>query len=92
MFGEFVKYLRSRPNFCGRGSGGLENNKVSWINISGLGDIEELRQVGLHFRIHPLAPRDLNGVFNSVFIGLGRCSIPRTHEERSPSRDRYRHK
>ena len=33
----------------------LENNKVSWINISGLGDIEILRQVGVHFRIHPLA-------------------------------------
>ena len=32
-----------------------ENNKVSWINISGLGDIEMLKQVGLHFRIHPLA-------------------------------------
>src|SRR5215471_6857872 len=37
----------------------LENNKVSWINISGLGDIETLRQVGLHFRIHPLALEDM---------------------------------
>jgi magnesium transporter len=37
----------------------LDNNKVSWINISGLGDIEVLRQVGLHFRIHPLALEDM---------------------------------
>jgi len=37
----------------------LENNKVSWININGLGDVELLRQVGLHFRIHPLALEDM---------------------------------
>jgi len=37
----------------------LENNKVSWIDISGLGDVETLRQVGLHFRIHPLAVEDM---------------------------------
>ena len=37
----------------------LENSKVSWINISGLGDVEMLRQVGLHFRIHPLALEDM---------------------------------
>ena len=36
-----------------------ENGKVSWINISGLGDVEILRQVGLNFRIHPLALEDM---------------------------------
>ncbi|HWY91291.1 MAG TPA: magnesium/cobalt transporter CorA [Chthoniobacterales bacterium] len=37
----------------------LENGKVNWINISGLGDVEMLRQVGLKFRIHPLALEDM---------------------------------
>ncbi len=37
----------------------LENGKVNWINISGLGDVEMLRQVGLNFRIHPLALEDM---------------------------------
>jgi magnesium transporter len=37
----------------------LENGKVSWINISGLGDVEILRQAGLNFRIHPLALEDM---------------------------------
>lgn len=37
----------------------LENGKVSWINISGLGDVEMLRHVGLNFRIHPLALEDM---------------------------------
>src|SRR5215469_7095437 len=36
-----------------------ENGKVSWINISGLGDVEMLRQIGLNFRIHPLALEDM---------------------------------
>jgi len=36
-----------------------ENGKVSWINIGGLGDVEILRQVGLNFRIHPLALEDM---------------------------------
>jgi magnesium transporter len=37
----------------------LHNNKVSWININGLGDVDLLRKVGLHFRIHPLALEDM---------------------------------
>jgi len=37
----------------------LENDKVSWINIGGLGDVEMLRQLGNHFRIHPLALEDM---------------------------------
>ena len=36
-----------------------QNGKVGWINISGLGDVEILRQVGLNFRIHPLALEDM---------------------------------
>jgi magnesium transporter len=37
----------------------LESDKVSWINIGGLGDVEMLKQLGLHFRIHPLALEDM---------------------------------
>jgi magnesium transporter len=37
----------------------LESGKVSWINISGLGDVEILRQIGLNFRVHPLALEDM---------------------------------
>jgi magnesium transporter len=37
----------------------LENDKISWINIAGLGDVEMLKQLGFHFRIHPLALEDM---------------------------------
>jgi magnesium transporter len=37
----------------------LESEKISWINIDGLGDIEFFRQLALHFRIHPLALEDI---------------------------------
>ena len=37
----------------------LENEKISWINIDGLGDIEFFQQLALHFRIHPLALEDI---------------------------------
>ena len=37
----------------------LENDKVSWINVDGLGDAEFFRQLGLHFRIHQLALEDI---------------------------------
>jgi magnesium transporter len=37
----------------------LDSDKVSWINICGLGDVELLKQVGVHFRIHPLALEDM---------------------------------
>jgi magnesium transporter len=37
----------------------LDNEKVSWINVDGLGDPEFFRQLGQHFRIHPLALEDI---------------------------------
>ena len=37
----------------------LENDKISWINVDGLGDPEFFQQLGLHFRIHPLALEDI---------------------------------
>jgi magnesium transporter len=37
----------------------IENHKVSWIDVSGLGDVELLRQLGQHFRMHPLALEDI---------------------------------
>jgi magnesium transporter len=37
----------------------LESDKISWVNIAGLGDVEMLKQLGIHFRIHPLALEDM---------------------------------
>jgi magnesium transporter len=37
----------------------LENDKVSWINVDGLGDPEFIQRLGRHFRIHPLALEDI---------------------------------
>jgi magnesium transporter len=37
----------------------LESEKISWINIDGMGDIEFFQQLALHFRIHPLALEDM---------------------------------
>lgn len=36
-----------------------DNDKVSWINIDGLGDVELLRKLGVHFGLHPLALEDV---------------------------------
>ena len=36
-----------------------DNEKVSWINIDGLGDVELLRRIGEHFGLHPLALEDV---------------------------------
>src|SRR5262249_37536898 len=37
----------------------LENDKVSWINVHGLGDAQFFQQLGSHFRIHQLALEDI---------------------------------
>src|SRR5436305_12618030 len=37
----------------------LDNQKVTWINIDGLGDIEVLRTLGSGFNLHPLALEDV---------------------------------
>ena len=37
----------------------LDTEKINWINIDGLGDIEFFQQLALHFRIHPLALEDI---------------------------------
>src|ERR1700722_9272174 len=37
----------------------LDNDKVSWINVDGLGDPDFFKRLGQHFRIHPLALEDL---------------------------------
>lgn len=37
----------------------FQNDKVSWINIDGLGDVEVLRKLGEHFNLHPLALEDV---------------------------------
>jgi magnesium transporter len=36
----------------------LENHRISWIDISGLGDVELFRRLGQHFQFHPLALED----------------------------------
>jgi magnesium transporter len=37
----------------------LDNQRVSWINIDGLGDIDILRTLGTRFNLHPLALEDV---------------------------------
>jgi magnesium transporter len=37
----------------------LTSSQVSWINVDGLGDIEVLKKLGEHFRIHPLVLEDI---------------------------------
>jgi magnesium transporter len=37
----------------------LNNERVTWINIDGLGDIEVLRMLGERFNLHPLALEDV---------------------------------
>jgi magnesium transporter len=37
----------------------LDNEKVSWINVDGLGDPEFFQRLGRQFRIHPLALEDI---------------------------------
>src|SRR6478672_6285089 len=37
----------------------LDNQRVTWINIDGLGDINILRSLGSRFNLHPLALEDV---------------------------------
>ncbi|MCU0749626.1 MAG: magnesium/cobalt transporter CorA [Akkermansiaceae bacterium] len=37
----------------------LDNSKVTWINIDGLGDVEALTLLGEKFKLHPLALEDV---------------------------------
>jgi magnesium transporter len=37
----------------------LESDKISWVSIIGLGDIDFFRQLAEHVRIHPLALEDI---------------------------------
>jgi magnesium transporter len=37
----------------------LDNQRMTWINIDGLGDIEILRALGSRFNLHPLALEDV---------------------------------
>lgn len=37
----------------------LDNNRVTWINIDGLGEIEILKMLGERFHLHPLALEDV---------------------------------
>ncbi|HVF72530.1 MAG TPA: magnesium/cobalt transporter CorA [Chthoniobacterales bacterium] len=37
----------------------LDNQRVTWINIDGLGDVEILRSLGTQFNLHPLALEDV---------------------------------
>jgi magnesium transporter len=39
--------------------GCFDNDKVTWINIDGLGDVEVLRRLGERFKLHPLALEDV---------------------------------
>jgi magnesium transporter len=41
----------------------MDNQRVTWINIDGLGDIEILRALGTSFNLHPLALEDVLDTF-----------------------------
>jgi magnesium transporter len=41
----------------------FDNQRVTWINIDGLGDIEVLRALGSRFNLHPLALEDVLDTF-----------------------------
>jgi len=41
----------------------LDNQRVTWINIDGLGDIGVLRSLGAQFNLHPLALEDVLDTF-----------------------------
>ena len=36
-----------------------DNDKITWINIDGLGDVELLKNLGTHYGLHPLALEDV---------------------------------
>ncbi|MEO7931737.1 MAG: magnesium/cobalt transporter CorA [Chthoniobacterales bacterium] len=36
-----------------------DNDKITWINIDGLGDVELLKKLGAHYGLHPLALEDV---------------------------------
>ncbi len=42
-----------------------ENDKISWINITGLSDVKLLEDVGNIFEIHPLTLEDILNVYHS---------------------------
>lgn len=35
------------------------NNQVTWINVNGLNNIEEIEKLGLHYNLHPLTLEDI---------------------------------
>lgn len=37
----------------------FDNQRISWINIDGLGDVDVLRTLGTQFKLHPLALEDV---------------------------------
>jgi len=37
----------------------VQGKEVCWINVEGLGDVELLRKLGVHFGLHPLALEDV---------------------------------
>lgn len=39
-----------------------DNNKITWINIDGLGDVELLKKLGEHYGLHPLTLEDVLNV------------------------------
>ncbi|QUE51174.1 magnesium/cobalt transporter CorA [Luteolibacter ambystomatis] len=36
----------------------IDNHKITWINVDGLGDVEALQTLAAHFDLHPLALED----------------------------------
>src|SRR5438067_11123354 len=48
----------------------LDNQRVTWINIDGLGDTEILRALGSRFNLHPLALEDVLDISQRAKVEL----------------------
>src|SRR5438067_9228926 len=48
----------------------LDNQRVTWINIDGLGDINILRALGSRFNLHPLALEDVLDISQRAKVEL----------------------
>jgi magnesium transporter len=60
---EIVNY--SKENFTSLNSSSVEdafnfegNDHVTWININGLNNVEDIEALGLHYKLHPLTLED----------------------------------
>ena len=83
----------------------LDNQRITWINIDGLGDIDVLRTLGSQFNLHPLALEDVLAtgqrpkveqydgylfiVAQMLYLNHGKANVRRTGQH--VSREKFPH-